>query len=628
MSFRDLGVRADIVAALDARGITEPFPVQAAAIPDALSGRDICAKAPTGSGKTIAFGIPIAARTTRSGPRRPHALVLAPTRELAQQIEAELTPIAEARDLRVLSVYGGVGYEKQKRTLKRGVDILVACPGRLRDLIDQNALRLDRIEIAVIDEADRMADMGFLPEVCRILDLVPEHRQTLLFSATLDGDVATLTERYQDDPVVHEVEGVSVDPNDLEHRFLEMKGVERPGHTADIVDAEGHTIIFTRTRHGADKVAKLLNGMGVASSALHGGMSQRQRDRALAEFKEWRIRALVCTDVAARGIHVDDVACVIQYDPPEDAKTYIHRAGRTARAGATGIVVNLVLPDQRKTWRHLRRDLDIHAEPVPAGEARVREVRDPRAERPDDRRAAPRSGPRSGASRRDREDRAPRGRDDRPRRDRDERPVRDGEDRTARARDDRPRRDREDRRPARRDDRPSGGRDERRDDRWEGRPPRARDGRPTRDRDERPVRSRDDRPARDRDERRGDDRGPARSRDEQRDGRRRERGERHREDRPARDRDDRGYGRRDDRPSRDRDDRGTDRRDERPARDRDEYGRARTAGAPKRAGKPGAPKRKGRGAPGASTKDKGKPRWATKGTGRSGGPGGQGGRRG
>jgi len=612
MSFRDLGVRADIVAALDARGITEPFPVQAAAIPDALSGRDICAKAPTGSGKTIAFGIPIAARTSRSGPRRPHAMVLAPTRELAQQIEAELTPIAEARDLRVLSVYGGVGYEKQKRTLKRGVDVLVACPGRLRDLVDQNALRLDRVEIVVIDEADRMADMGFLPEVCRILDMVPETRQTLLFSATLDGDVATLTERYQEDPAVHEVEGVSVDPNDLEHRFLEMKGVERPAHTADVVEAEGHSIIFTRTRHGADKVAKVLNGMGVASSALHGGMSQRQRERALAEFKEWRIRALVCTDVAARGIHVDDVACVIQYDPPEDAKTYIHRAGRTARAGATGIVVNYVLPDQRKTWRHLRRDLDIHAEPVPAGEATVREVREPRAERTDDGRGAARPGgrgggrpggrpgPRTGEARRDRDERTPRSRDDRPRRDREERPSRDRDDRPARTADERARR--------------------------------SRDGRPPRDRDDRGSARREERPVRDGDERRWDDRGPARTRDEHRDGRRGERVERHREDRPARDRDVRGAGHRDDRPvraredrpARDRDDRGADRRDERPVRDRDERGRARTGGAPKRAGKPVAPKRKGKAA--ASTKDKGKPRWATKGSGRSGGSGGQGGR--
>ncbi|MFM7617552.1 MAG: DEAD/DEAH box helicase [Actinomycetes bacterium] len=557
MSFRDLGVRADIVAALDARGITEPFPVQAAAIPDALSGRDLCAKAPTGSGKTIAFGIPIAVRTSRSGPRRPHALVLAPTRELAQQIEAELTPIAEARDLRVLSVYGGVGYEKQKRTLKRGVDVLVACPGRLRDLIDQNAVRLDAVELAVIDEADRMADMGFLPEVCRILDLVPADRQTLLFSATLDGDVATLTERYQVDPVVHEVEGASVDPNDLEHRFLEMKGVERPAHTADIVEAEGHTIVFTRTRHGADKVAKLLNGMGVASSALHGGMSQRQRDRALAEFKQWRIRALVCTDVAARGIHVDDVACVIQYDPPEDAKTYIHRAGRTARAGATGIVVNFVLPDQRKTWRLLRRDLDIHAEPTPAGEATVREFREPRAERTDDRRA-PRSGGRPGsrpaAPRRNREDRPSRSRDDRAPRLREDRPVRDRDDRPGRSRgdrwDERPVRGRDERGSARRDDR--AGRS--RDDRW----------------DERPVRGRDDRPAPHR-----DDRGAARG-----------------EDRPDRTRSERG----------------------------------RTAGAPTRAGRPGAAKRKGK--PTASTKDKGKPRWATKGSGSSGGSGGQGGRRG
>ncbi|MSX32815.1 MAG: DEAD/DEAH box helicase, partial [Actinobacteria bacterium] len=275
MSFADLGVSADVVAALESRGITEPFPVQAATIPDALEGHDLCAKAPTGSGKTLAFGIPVIERIHRAGPKQPRALILAPTRELAAQIETDLTPLAHARSLRVLSVYGGVGYEKQRKAMRRGVDILVACPGRLRDLIDQNVVRLDKIDVVVIDEADRMADMGFMPEVCRLLDMIPETRQTLLFSATLDGDVAKLTQRYQHDPKRHEVEGASLDPDDLEHRFIDVGHVsERVSMAADVIKAEGQTIVFCRTRHGADKVAKHLYSQGVDADSLHGGMSQ------------------------------------------------------------------------------------------------------------------------------------------------------------------------------------------------------------------------------------------------------------------------------------------------------------------------------------------------------------------
>jgi superfamily II DNA/RNA helicase len=364
VSFASLGIDADIVDALSARGITEPFPVQAATIPDALAGRDLCAKAPTGSGKTLAFGIPMVARVKRAAPKQPHALVLAPTRELAAQIQKDLNPIAEKRGLRIFTVYGGVGYEPQKKAMRRGVDILVACPGRLKDLIDQHVVRLDKVEIVVIDEADRMADMGFLPEVRRLLDMTSPKRQTLLFSATLDGDVAQLTKHYQHDPAHHEVEGVNDEPADLDHQFVDLDQNERVAEAVSVIRKHGPTILFCRTRHGAEKVAKQLRAAGVDAAAIHGGLSQNQRDRALAGFKRYDVEALVATDVAARGIHVDGVCCVVHFDPPTDAKTYVHRSGRTARAGAKGTVVSFVTHDQRKAARILQQDLGLIAKPV------------------------------------------------------------------------------------------------------------------------------------------------------------------------------------------------------------------------------------------------------------------------
>jgi superfamily II DNA/RNA helicase len=358
-TFPDLGVPADLVAALGRGGITDPFPVQAATIPDALAGRDVCGKAPTGSGKTLAFGVPLVARVPAARPRRPRALVLAPTRELAAQIHKELEPLAAVRDKRVCTVYGGVGYEKQKKALRRGVEILVACPGRLRDLMDQNALRLDAVEIVVIDEADRMADMGFLPEVRKILDATPAERQTLLFSATLDGDVAVLQRKYQrDDAVSHSVANAD-DDADIEHHFEEIEAAERVARAAELVRTHGSSIVFTRTRHGAERLAKQLKATGVDAAAIHGGLSQAKRDRALAGFKSYKLEALIATDVAARGIHVDAVACVVHFDPPVDAKTYIHRSGRTARAGATGTVVSFVARDQRTASRKMRRELGM-----------------------------------------------------------------------------------------------------------------------------------------------------------------------------------------------------------------------------------------------------------------------------
>ncbi len=358
-SFTDLGVPADLVAVLAHGGITEPFPVQALTIPDLLAGRDVCGSAPTGSGKTIAFGIPLVERVGRSKPKRPRALILAPTRELAAQIQRELAPLGNVRDRTVFTVYGGVGYEPQRRALRRGVDILVACPGRLEDLIAQRVVDLSLVEIVVIDEADRMADMGFLPAVRRILDGTAKERQTILFSATLDGDVGVITRSYQRDAVRHEVPGQESNALDAEHRFETVQTGDRLSRAAEVIGAEGPTIVFCRTRHGADKIAKKLGAAGVPAAPIHGGLSQGQRDRALASFTRGSVHALVATDVAARGIHVDDVACVLHFDPPTDAKTYVHRSGRTARKGASGIVVSFVAADQLRDSRKMQRELGI-----------------------------------------------------------------------------------------------------------------------------------------------------------------------------------------------------------------------------------------------------------------------------
>ncbi|HEY7136585.1 MAG TPA: DEAD/DEAH box helicase, partial [Acidimicrobiia bacterium] len=290
---------------------------------------------------------------------RPRALVLAPTRELAAQIHKDLEPLAAVRGARVCTVYGGVGYEKQKKAVRRGVEILVACPGRLRDLIEQQAVRLDAVDIVVVDEADRMADMGFLPEVRRLLDATSPERQTILFSATLDGDVAVLQRTYQrDDAVTHEIAGAA-DAADIEHTFEEVDASQRVARAAELVRTHGSTIVFTRTRHGAERLAKQLTRGGVGAAAIHGGLSQARRDRALADFKSDKVDALIATDVAARGIHVDAVACVLHFDAPVDAKTYVHRSGRTARAGATGTVVSFVAREQRSASRRMREELGL-----------------------------------------------------------------------------------------------------------------------------------------------------------------------------------------------------------------------------------------------------------------------------
>jgi superfamily II DNA/RNA helicase/cold shock CspA family protein len=354
-TFAELGVPAELVRTLRARGLTDAFDIQAMTIPDALAGRDLCGRAPTGSGKTIAFGVPLVAGVGRARPTRPRGLVLVPTRELAAQVSGELSWLGGGRKLRVAAVYGGAGFGGQLKALRRGVDVLVACPGRLADLIERREVDLDEVEMVVVDEADRMADMGFLPAVSALLDRTPPTRQTLLFSATLDGAVDQLVRRYQRDPSRHLLP--EADQLAATHHFWAVARAERVDLAAEVVAAVGPTIVFCRTKHGADALAKKLEQRGVRSAAIHGNRTQGQRERALAAFAAGKVRALVATDVAARGIHVDAVACVIHFDPPADFKDYTHRSGRTARAGADGIVVSLVVPDQKGLVARFQREL-------------------------------------------------------------------------------------------------------------------------------------------------------------------------------------------------------------------------------------------------------------------------------
>jgi superfamily II DNA/RNA helicase len=358
IAFADLGVPADLGAVLRKRGITSPFPIQAATLPDALAGRDVSGRAPTGSGKTIAFALAIAARTRKPVPHRPRALVLAPTRELARQIEQELSPLVAARGGRVAAVYGGTGYGPQCRALAKGVSVVVGCPGRLEDLIQRGDVRLDDVNLVVVDEADRMADMGFLPAVRRLLDRTAPDRQTLLFSATLDGQVDTLVRRYQRDPFRHEV-AEEESSGDVEHMFRTVGRAGRVDATVELIVEHGSAIVFCRTRHGADRVARQLASAGVESAVLHGSRTQAQRERGLAAFRAGRVQALVATDVVARGIHVDAVPCVVHFDPAADAKDYLHRSGRTGRAGASGTVVSLVTDDTADAVRSLQRALGV-----------------------------------------------------------------------------------------------------------------------------------------------------------------------------------------------------------------------------------------------------------------------------
>jgi superfamily II DNA/RNA helicase len=357
--FADLGIDQDLVDALSERGITTPFDIQALTIPDGLAGRDVCGKAKTGSGKTLAFGIPLIQRLSRGTPKRPTALALVPTRELAVQVCRELEPLAEVRGLRIEAIYGGTPIEKQIAALGKGVDFVVATPGRMIDLIQQEELSVADLVGVVIDEADRMADMGFMPQVEWILRRTEKEHQTLLFSATLDGMVGALISRYQSDPVTHEVESREITVAEMEHRFLAVHEMDRVRVAARIIDSSNRTIVFSRTKWGADKLAGKLVDEGVKAAAIHGDLRQAQREKALADFTAGKIRCLVATDVAARGIHVDDVDVVIHYDPPSDAKTYVHRSGRTARAGESGVVVSMVLWNEELEVRKLLRRLGL-----------------------------------------------------------------------------------------------------------------------------------------------------------------------------------------------------------------------------------------------------------------------------
>ena len=359
IQFTDLGIDQDLVDVLAKRGITTPFEIQTLAIPDGIAGRDVCGKAKTGSGKTLAFGIPMIQRISKAKPHRPTGLALVPTRELAVQVCKELEPLAATRGLTFEAIYGGSPIEKQIAALKRGVDFVVATPGRMIDLIQQEELSVVDLEGVVIDEADRMADMGFMPQVEWILRRAKKDHQTLLFSATLDGMVGALISRYQTDPVTHEVASDDVTVAEMEHRFLAVHEMDRVRVAARIVEASNRTIIFSRTKWGADKLTDKLLGENVKAAAIHGDLRQAQREKALSDFQAGKVKCLVATDVAARGIHVDDVDVVIHYDPPSDAKTYVHRSGRTARAGESGVVVSLVLWNEELEIRKLLRRLGM-----------------------------------------------------------------------------------------------------------------------------------------------------------------------------------------------------------------------------------------------------------------------------
>ncbi len=357
--FENLGVAPDLVAALRDRGIEVAFPIQELAIPDALAGRDVCGKAKTGSGKTLAFGIPVIQRIEKARPRYPRAIALVPTRELATQVSDELTPLARSRGLSVEAIYGGAPMEAQISKLHKGVDFAVATPGRLIDLIERGEISLDDVDRVVIDEADRMADMGFLPQVEWILRHVSGECQTLLFSATLDGVVDTLIKRYQNDPAMHAVESQQVTVEQMVHRFLQVHEMDKVRVAAAIAKGATRSIVFVRTKRGADRLVDDLREQSVRASAIHGDLRQRNREEALSDFAAGKLPVLVATDVAARGIHVDDVDVVIHYDPPEDHKAYLHRSGRTARAGESGIVVTLVLWNQELEVKRMLKRIGV-----------------------------------------------------------------------------------------------------------------------------------------------------------------------------------------------------------------------------------------------------------------------------
>ena len=363
--WQNLGVDEQIVSSLIKRGIKTPFPIQDLTIPDALRGNDVCGKAKTGSGKTLAFGIPMVQNLDQpSGDNNPRGLIMVPTRELATQVKEELDPLLNGKSLTAVAIYGGANIEEQIKAIKRGTDIIVATPGRMIDLLEREEISLQSLEMVVLDEADRMADMGFLPQVEWILRRVERNHQTLLFSATLDGVVNTLIQRYQSNPIMHEVEAKEITVEEMTHRFLHVHERDKVKVAAAITRSVSRTLIFSNTKAGCDRLVKKLLTEGIRAQAIHGDLRQNIREKALARFSSGKLPVLVATDVAARGIHVDGVEVVIHYDPPSDHKTYLHRSGRTARAGTDGLVVTLSLWDEELIVKRLQKRVGLDMELV------------------------------------------------------------------------------------------------------------------------------------------------------------------------------------------------------------------------------------------------------------------------
>jgi superfamily II DNA/RNA helicase len=362
-TFEALGVPTPIIRSLAERGVTAPFPIQAATLPDSLAGRDVLGRGRTGSGKTIAFAIPtvaaLAASTTKRRPGAPRALILVPTRELANQVSESLLPLATAMGLRVTTVFGGVGQHPQVKAIKAGVDIVVACPGRLEDLIQQRHCSLASVEVTVLDEADHMADLGFLPVVRRLLDATPAGGQRLLFSATLDNGIDVLVKRFLVDPIIHSVDPAVAPVSTMTHHVFAVNQADKAIVVKELASGRDRSLLFTRTKHGAKKLAKQLTMAGIPAVELHGNLSQNARERNLESFAEGSTKVLVATDIAARGIHVDEIALVVHVDPPAEHKAYLHRSGRTARAGSEGVVVTIMTPDQVGDVKSLARAAKI-----------------------------------------------------------------------------------------------------------------------------------------------------------------------------------------------------------------------------------------------------------------------------
>ena len=380
-SFAELGVPVQLTDVLEREGKTNAFPIQEDTLPDTLAGRDVLGRGKTGSGKTLAFSLPMAARLGRSGgkarPGHPRALVLAPTRELATQIDAVIAPLAKAYGLTTTTIFGGVSQQRQEQVLRRGVDIVVACPGRLEDLMKQRHVSLDSVEITVLDEADHMADLGFLPGVTRIMNATPKRGQRMLFSATLDNGVDKLVRQFLSDPITHSVDNEDSHVEAMTHHVFHVSGADAKRQVVQaLASGTGRRILFMRTKHQAKKLAKQLNEAGIPSVDLHGNLSQGQRDRNLALFSGPTHRVLVATDVAARGVHVDNVELVVHVDPPAEHKAYLHRSGRTARAGSAGDVVTVVLPEQRRETDQLLKKANISVRPqsVSADSAQVKDL--------------------------------------------------------------------------------------------------------------------------------------------------------------------------------------------------------------------------------------------------------------